>query len=754
MGLGDPRPDVRRNLRILLKKTLWPVVVVVSILVGVCIPLLVNPGYYFVDDSQSGLFGQWYEIGNRALAGDWALVVPQVWQSGNYLAEGAWGLFSPVLWIIGMGSHAMHDAALYVTLVKIVFLLIAGLGAYMLARTFGVPRSWSAVTAVAAPLAGFTLYMDAPSWANGLMAYCMWPLSWALARRTVLLGRSSVPVVLAGATLIGFSYAAATIYLGLVLGATLWEAWRLRRPGMLSRALWLCIALGSFAVIVHLPGLLTAPVTGRTDGILNTGLLTVDLSGLFTSSTPVGSPQVFIFDRLFPLVPMLYIAWFLPLLAFVDLPGLVRRFRSPTRRAILVLLVAATVGVLLPSDFAVFRFPVRMMPYLTMAVLLVTAVGLSRARVARISRRRVVVAVVFVIASSALTDSQTPAYWKVILLACVMSVLGVLAAARIARGRRGHEDADADVAAVHARPAAWATSGLAVLAIAGTLVFLIPQHVAHPYSPLRNYDVPAHVADYQTQLAGAEGDVLVVGTVQDDARESRYWADTLVANLWYVNPAQVQNAYSSVYFPAYQDRLCMSYNGYTCSDLFSRLFKAEKETGERYVDLMGVSSIQLIKASFASRSGWDRVPEGWHVADDTRLTRLLVRDVPVPPAGGVVWESPGTRVTEIDRDDSGVRFRVDEVPADGGTVALSRIPWPGYSASSGQVDDEPVAEFLTGVDLAGVEPGQVVDVTFRSPGWQVQILGGALVLLGVAAIEAGRLRRRVRSRRDRTKARA
>ncbi|OUE08309.1 hypothetical protein CMsap09_05120 [Clavibacter michiganensis] len=721
------------------KRAVWPLVVVVGVLVGAVIPLLVDPGYYFVDDSQSGLFGQWYEIGNRVLAGEWALVVPQVWQSGNYLAEGAWGLFSPALWLIGVGSHQLPDAVVYVTLVKLVFLVVAGLGAQLLARTFGIPRSWAAVTGIAAPLAGFTLYMDAPSWANGLMAYCLWPLAWALARRTALLGRSAVPAVIVGATLIGFSYAAATIFLGLVLGSTLFEAWRLKRPGMVLRAFWLSVALGSFAVIVHLPGLLTAPVTGRTDGIINTGLLTVNLSGLFTSSTPVGSPQIYIFDRYFPLVPMLYIAWFLPLLAFVDWSRLVRLLRSRSRRGILVVLVAATIGVLLPSDFAVFRFPVRMMPYLTLAVLLITALALGRARVARVTRRRVLFAVGFVVASSALTDSQTPAYWKVIVLAAVASIAGVLLAALVIQRRRA-------VAPDTVTPVAGdaVTRMLAVLAIAGTLLFLVPQHLAHPSSPLRNYDVPADVADYQRQLTGAEGDVLVVGTVADDAAERRQWADTLVANLWYVNPAQVQNAYSSVYFPAYQDTLCMAYNGYTCYQLFSRLFTIEPQTGERYVDLLSVSSIQLIKESFPTDAGWSRVPDGWHVASDTALTRLLVRDEPLPTAGGVVWQSDGTRVTEVDRDDSGVRFRVDEVPADGGSVALSRIPWPGYSASEGEVQAEPVAGFLTRVDLDGASPGDVVDVTFRSPGWQVQSLAGILVLLGLGVIEVHRFRARHR----------
>ena len=48
----------------------WPAVVVVAVLLGAALPLLVNRGYYFIDDTQSGAFGQWYEIGTRILEGN------------------------------------------------------------------------------------------------------------------------------------------------------------------------------------------------------------------------------------------------------------------------------------------------------------------------------------------------------------------------------------------------------------------------------------------------------------------------------------------------------------------------------------------------------------------------------------------------------------------------------------------------------------------------------------------------------------
>ena len=89
-----------------------------------------------MDDTESGAYGQWWQIGDRILAGDWSLLNPDVWQSGNYLSEGAWGIFSPPLWGIGLASHLFTDLVLFATIVKLLCLVIAALGIYALARGY------------------------------------------------------------------------------------------------------------------------------------------------------------------------------------------------------------------------------------------------------------------------------------------------------------------------------------------------------------------------------------------------------------------------------------------------------------------------------------------------------------------------------------------------------------------------------------------------------------------------------------------
>jgi len=702
-------------------KIVWPMLVVVAVLAGASIPLFFDPGFYFVDDTQSGAFGQWYEIGRRVLDLDWSLINPRVWQSGNYLAEGAWGIFSPPLWLVGIGAYYAGNALIFSTVIKIVCLLLGAVGVYALARNFGALRPWSALVAVAAPLAGFTLYMDAASWVNGLMAWSFLPLTWVLARRAVLHAKSPVLPIVSAIFLVGIGYAHATIFLALVLGALIVEAFVSAHRPSIVRSFALSFAAGSFAVIVHLPGVLTAPITGRTSTYENTGLLTVNLSGLFASSTPVGTPSMLFFSGNFPYAPLLYIAWFLPLLAFVDFGRL--RTLLHTRLSIMIILIAALIGVLLPSDFGALRFPVRMMPYVTVALLVLLAVAMSHARAPVLGRNRFLVAAGIVLVGAGLTWSAAPQYIKLLLLVTAMILVALWVAYMILSDRKLPllgSNSSGLLAGRGVATLGWAGIGLTVL-------LLVPQHVSSPTSPLPDYNVPNDVADYQSQLESAVGDVVVVGGVPD-VNDPDAWDELLVGNLWYVAEEDVQNAYSAVYYSPYNNLTCMSYNGSTCPDLYDRLFEPMKETGLTPVDLMGISSVQSVKG-VVKRQDWNDVPEGWSIVEDSDQTRLIVRDEPVAGAGSVVWAAEGTEVSVLSEDAMGVTFRVDAVGPDGGQVALSRLPWPGYQADGATVSADPVDTFLLGVDLDADQAGETVTVSYYAPGYPLQLAAAALLLL-------------------------
>ena len=96
-----------------------------------------------------------------------------------------------------------------------------------------------------------------------------------------------------------------------------------------------------------------------------------------------------------------------------------------------------------------------------------------------------------------------------------------------------------------------------------------------------------------------------------------------------------------------------------------------------------------------------------------------------------MWTSPGTSVSDVDAATNGTSFRVDTVPAGGGTVVLSLLDWPGYATDVGSLA-HPVDGYLVTVHLPASAQGETVHVDFHPPGWTVELAAWALALAGGA----------------------
>ena len=99
-------------------------------------------------------------------------------------------------------------------------------------------------------------------------------------------------------------------------------------------------------------------------------------------------------------------------------------------------------------------------------------------------------------------------------------------------------------------------------------------------------------------------------------------------------------------------------------------------------------------------------------------------------AGGVTWTGDGTRVDTVAQSDTSVTLRVEEVGSDP-RVTLSRLEWPGYQVDGAALAD-PVRGYLLTVDLTEARPGDLVTVTFRPPGFAVEV--AAAILAGLLLI--------------------
>jgi hypothetical protein len=260
----------------------------------------------------------------------------------------------------------------------------------------------------------------------------------------------------------------------------------------------------------------------------------------------------------------------------------------------------------------------------------------------------------------------------------------------------------------------------AALAAAVTLVLTVVQHGYFPDPPSPERHLPARAADYRTQLAGARGDVMVVGDVNTLVKaDPSAVRELLDGSAWYLNPHRVQNTYTTIGNRRFRERFPYRYDGSTPPRVLGSLFATETTTGLRRVDLLGVSTLVVLRNAFPGRD-LDVAPPGWRVAAEGTHAVTWVRRHPVPGAGHPVWTSTGTTVSDVSVDDRATRFVADAVPAGGGRVVLSALAWPGYRTDSGELG-RPVDGYLVTVDLPAGAAGRTVTVEFYPPGWNVEL---------------------------------
>ncbi|MET4588878.1 hypothetical protein [Arthrobacter sp. 754] len=704
------------------------------------IPLMFYRRYYFQDDTENGAYGVWYHLGESLFQGKVPVLSPSVWSSGNFIAEGQWGTWNPLVMLFGVLTYISPNAVVLTTALKVAMLIVAGIGTFVLARSYSVPPEWAFVAGIAVPLNGFTMYFDAPSWVTGALVWAIFPFFWAELRELMAGKRNPIWAFVTGYLIVTVGYVAGTVAIGFILLAVGIETLIRRAWLQAVRIAITGVSLGVVAVVVFLPGVLTAAVTTRgTTGVWNDDYMSIDFTSLLMAPIATAYPQLLSWwwSGTAATSPAAYIAWFLPAIAFISWSAFQKL--STELRDLFFFLAASAAFVLLPTTIGPLRYPARFMPYVAMAAVLLLVVTLARSRRPVISRPSLYFALGLVGLAAYLGWAQIPGRFLTITLASVLVVSGLLGIWWLLNHPEVKEH----------RWNKYGLSALSLLAIGvllATTATTVLQHRTSPRSGLSIANQPEDVSTYKGVLQGVRNDVIVVGDPLDYPQEQVTWEQTLMANAWYVSDATVMNRYQLVGYSKLNELLCLRYLGGTCPELAERLFDRRAETGMLLVDELHIDNVQILKESFnkpqratASNNYVSRdeeveipkVPDGWHVAAETEGTILWSRDVPLGPAGGVTWTRSGTQLSEISRDDTKVVLRVDEVPASGGRAALSRLPWPGYSIDGAQFTQRPVGGYLLGLAIPGDAKGKLITISFEPPGWRVGIPLWALAVAGM-----------------------
>lgn len=716
---GEP-PARRRLVDRLRRAPEWLVCLGAGALVAVLavIPQWRGTFFYYVGDQHEQFMPLWHLFGDQLRAGHLPLMDPAGWLGGQNAAEAITGIWNPVNVANYLLVSTFDDLNHAAFVVNLEFLVLLGMGTFLLAREYGAGRVPAVVVAAAVPVSGFTLWYEASGWLGGLMAFTWFTHFWWSARRCSR-GRLNplVPFVLGGlAVTTGNPYAVLGVLA--VLAALAVELLLARRYRPLLHLVVMGACVGALALLVFLPLLGISSVSNRQTlaQLANNTFFVPNLGDLLTSSSPSYLPAITTWGNA-PLesVPSTYFAWFVvPLLPWLRWRGIARLRRSAISLALVALFyLLACLG---PSNVWLFRWPERLVEYFYVSVGVVFAVLLSAGPARDHVRRRALLSGGLILVGGYLAWAVRPVAYNKVHLGAVLLVAVFVAGALALHRRRG-------------------MAGLGVVLLVGTAVVVTLQSSVFPAQPPGGTPVyPGYdLARLRAAEAGYQGTVLQLAALPGVTTQQKQSGELLFGNMPRALGHETLTSYTGQGFQQFMTALCMNYRGEVCPQAFDVLWQpAGPGLDVPMVDALRISTLVLQRSLIPQAA--DPPPPGWHVLTGDAVRVVWVRDRPLPGTGRLAWASTGVSVV-ADASTAGresVRYRADG----SGRVLFARLAWPGYTA---EVDGRrvPVTSTPAGLVSLDVPAGShTVVLTYRTPGLTAGI-AAALAAVVVALLQAG-----------------
>ncbi|KUM41680.1 hypothetical protein [Arthrobacter sp. EpRS71] len=710
-GATAQRPPVTRRRYFLQHDWHWGIITAAIAAVASIIPRLFNPTFYYWDDMMQSFLPLWRHMGEEIRSGRFPLMEPGGWVGGNIVAEVGYGIFNPVNIVNSVIVSNFENLSLASYFIIVQFIALLAFGTFMLARDYGSNRPLALAAGVAIPFSGFTLFYEAARWPGGLMAFAWITVFWWSVRRYARRNTSPfLPFLLGFLTMTaGNPYGAIGVILVLAAVAVelmLMRHWRRLIPIVIVGAL-----VGLTAVLVFFPLPLSSAVTVRQQNeILNDLFLSPDMSSLLTMSTSSMTPRINNFWAPIDNVPSSYLAWFvLPLLPWLDF----RSFRNRSRQIFSLYVITGIYFLLTfaPSQVLVFRWPIRLIEYVYLGIIVLVAVVASAGLKTSSWKKRLFITVAILGFGTYRAWSMVPGggKWQIFTLAVTL-VLVVLAL--LGWKRFGYR-------------------GLAAVMVVGTIATLGMQSRQFvPNNAVAGIGSPVDAETLRDSTSNYRGNTLQIFNTMKITGEEFTEGRLLYGNQ--ILNADVNNSmgrYSGISFTTYVNALCMNYRGETCPLAYTELFKqASGEIDATLADVLQVETVAVQKTLIAPDQL--TVAPGWSIVASDETRTILQRENPLPYPGTVSWASEGISVKDAVRNgnDEHVTLSGD---GSAGKLTLARLAWPGYTVS---VDGE--AQKLTqgpaGVILVDVPAGATsVDITFTTPGLTMGLAAQAAAWFGI-----------------------
>jgi hypothetical protein len=668
------------------------------------------PRFTFWGDNAESFFPLWHMYGTSIRAGDPALVQADGWAGGNVIGEAAYGVLNPVVVVNAVLISLTDRLSLASFLMMTEFLCLFGIGVYLLARAYGARRAASFVAGSVMPFAGYTIYYEAGNWASGLMSVVWVTWFWWGARELSTGRRGPLAAIITGvlAVTVGSPYAVLGVLIvlaGLAVETAVGRRWR-----ALGALILMGAVVGVAVVAVYIPLLATLPDTVRYSAgtVDNQNYLTPGLGDLLGLSSPSYLPRMNAWYSRWDAVPSTYLSWIIvPLLPWFRWRSAIGGMRLLSVFVIGGLFLVFCLG---PQSVWLFQWPIRLIEYTYVALLVVFAVLLTAGLARDHIRARLALTVAAIGAGFFVAWSSRPDLWGWHLTFMVLTAIGVTAI--LLAAQRGSM----------ALIALAVVLGTAIIAPLQTPLFAWDRQTVSEELDQR---IPANLSVIREQSADMEGTVMQVAWLkalqQTDAVPT---GELTFGNSRAAAGFETVNRYTGIGFLDFALATGMDYRGSTPSDVaLQHVFEPVEGYGVPLVQAMGVDTL-VVSTRVPDFGELSRVAREWTTVSETP-NRVVLRapwdtSLHLTPSAGLV-------VADASADGSTIIFDVEE---GSGSVLLPRVAWRGYSATA---DGRPTVTRAHASGLLEVvvpDGTTTVQVTYAIPG------ASAVVALAIGLVVA------------------
>jgi len=704
-----------------------------------------QPRFFYIDDKQAQYLPMWHWLGARTGVGGQPLMNPDMGSAGALVGDLQYGVLDPFHWLLARALTGMDGLNAAGWGLHVLAATVLGLGVVALGRHYGVAAAWCVAAAVGAANSGFFFWFAASwwpaAWGTALLPWLWWGL--ASHRRTAVLV-AGVSAYLLGTS--GYPYAlpfAGVVVVGVLAEVVVRHGWH----GVVGRAVVARALAAAGGLALAAPGLLAAsalaPYTQRatiSSGPLDsTGDFVPNLLDVLVGG-PTTTPQVQgWWGTVIPCAAMAT-AWFaLPVLAMVDLRaggGLRALVGRPGVLTAGLLSLAGVVATQTPTIVASLRFPFRyatvvqvFLPLLV--VLLVAACGV------RVSRGRVVAALLVLTAQGLLATSRSPALVAWHLGAVVLGAVFLLAfAAASSPARRPRRRGLPVLLLVVATALAPLTSVAAAVAANDRFAATDGRDATGlPADALYNGDWwPASLTGFR-EAAVEPGLRATVVQWAGSGPDRGLASGVPVGNGALFSDMQVSFGYTSVGQRGWSDRWCQNYLGEVgfCGDAVPRLLDTVPGTDLSWFE--ATSQNTLLVSTNAPAELTASLGDRWRDAGVRGGFRVFDRIDPMP--GRITWTGSAVQDVQADEVDYDAESYAMSWSAAGDHRVVTRIPWwPGYEVTVDGVQVPVVAldDTVVAFDLPEGAGSGRVQISFRPPGLTLGLVAAGF---GAALLAAG-----------------